>query len=204
MNKAQLKAKYGDEKVFAVPYNKLHFINDGFTPINHNPDIWSMFDQIGEFVYRYDAEGEPSMQQIIPYIVITNELGNKVFATRRVAGDTRLVNKLSIACGGHINPCDGVREVLFKAAVRELFEEVDTNINKPLEIIGYVRDLNSTTNDHIGVAIIARASGDVSVKENDTLVGQWMSLDELINEYERLEDWSKHLVDRFTVNKAFK
>lgn len=204
MNKNQLKSKYGDEKVFVVPFTKLHFIEDGFTSVDHDPTIWSIFDQIGEYVYRYDAEGEPSMQQIIPYIVIINESGDKIYATKRIAGDSRLCNKLSIACGGHINPCDGTREVLFKAAVRELFEEVDANINKPLEIIGYVRDLNSTTNDHVGVAIIARASGEVFVKENDTLVGQWMSLDELINEYEKLESWSKYLVDRFTVNKAFK
>lgn len=203
MNKSVLKAKYGEEKVFAVPFNKLHFINDKFTRIKHDSRIWGMFDSIGEFVYRYDVEGEPSMQQIIPYILIINENGDKLYTTRRIAGDSRLTNKLSIACGGHIDSCDGSKEVLFKAAVRELFEEVNISTNSPFEIIGFVRDLNSSTSDHTGVVIIAKAIGEVTVKENDNLVGKWMTLKELINEYENLEGWSKYILDHFVTEKSF-
>ena len=203
MNKQQLKAKYKNEKVFAVPYDKLHFIGDKFTETKHDSKIWSMFDSLGEFVYRYDAEGAPELQQIIPYILIANENGDKLFTTRRIAGETRLVNKLSMACGGHINPCDGSREVLFKAAVRELFEEVNIETNKPFEIIGFVRDVNSSTNDHTGVVIVAKAIGDVTVKENENLVGKWMTIDELVHEYENLEGWSKYVLDYFVTNKGF-
>lgn len=205
MNKKQLKEKYGEEKVFVVPFEKLEFIKDGFTEVEHNSEIWGMFDNLGKFVYRYDAEGESAMQQIIPYILILNEDGTKVFATKRIAGDSRLANKVSIACGGHIDSSDGNREVLFRAAVRELLEEVevDASFSSPLQIFGYVRDLNSTTNDHTGVAIIVRASGDVQVKEKDKLVGEWMSLDDLVNEYEKLENWSKYIIDHFVTKKSF-
>ena len=204
MNKQQLKAKYGDEKIFAVPYSKIEFIPDKFTPVKHDTRIWGQFDSLGEFVYRYEAEGEPCLQQIIPYILILDESGKNIFTTKRVAGDSRLLNRVSIACGGHIDESDAGREVLFKAAVRELFEEVNAEFLKPLEIIGYVRDMTSSTNDHTGVVIIAHATGDVSVKEQDTLVGQWMDLQELISNYENLENWSKYIVDHFAENKTIK
>ena len=201
MNRKQLIAKYGEEKIFTVPYSKVEFIPDGFTPIKHDIRIWGQFDAIGSFVYRYDAEGQPYMQQIIPYILILDESGQKVFTTKRVAGDSRLIDKLSIACGGHIDKCDEGKEVLFKAAVRELFEEVQADILKPLEIIGYVRDLTSNTSDHTGVVILAHATGDVKIKEKDNLIGEWMDLNQLIANYEKLEGWSKYIVDHFAKNK---
>lgn len=201
MNKKQLKDKYGEEKIFVVPYSKLEFIPDGFTPLKHDVRIWSQFDSMGEYIYRYDAEGQPYMQQIIPYILILDESNEKIFTTKRIAGDSRLVDKVSIACGGHIDGCDEGKEVLFKAAVRELFEEVNADIMKPLEIIGYVRDLSSSTSDHTGVVVIAHATGEVTVKENENLIGQWMNLGDLISNYEKLEGWSKHIVDYFTVKK---
>lgn len=201
MNKQQLKEKYGNEKVLIVPFDKVSHIEDGFTSLEHDSKLWSLFDSIGEFVYRYDAEGEPSVQQIIPYILITNKNNDKLFATKRINGDSRLIGKLSIACGGHIDSCDQGKEVLFKAAVRELYEEVEANFCSPLKIIGTVRDLNSSTNDHLGVVIIACADGEVEIKEKDTLEGKWLTLNDLIDNYENLEGWSKYIVDHFVNNK---
>lgn len=203
MNKQKLKEKYGNEKILVVPFEEVTHIKDGFTPTKHNPNKWSAFDSNGEFVYRYDAEGEPSMQQIIPYILIINKEQNKLFATRRINGDSRLIGKLSIACGGHIDSCDQGKEILFKAAVRELYEEVDAEYCLPLKIIGTVRELNSNTSDHLGVVIMAFADGEVEVKEKDTLEGSWMSLKDLIDNYENLEGWSKHIVDYFVSNNKF-
>ena len=90
---------------------------------------------------------------------------------------------------------------MFKAAVRELFEEVQADILKPLKIIGYVRDLASSTSDHTGVVILAHATGEVVIKEKDNLIGQWMDINELIANYEKLEGWSKYIVDHFAEKK---
>lgn len=203
MDKQKLKEKYGNEKVLVVPFENVAHIKDGFTPKEHSSDLWSLYDSIGEFVYRYDAEGEPSIQQIIPYILIINEEHNKIFATKRISGDSRLIGKLSIACGGHIDSCDQGKEILFKAAVRELYEEVSGEYSSPLKIIGTVRDLKSNTNDHLGIVIIAFADGEIEVKEKDTLEGKWLSLNDLIDNYENLETWSKYIVDYFVDNKKF-
>lgn len=203
MNKQKLKERYGNEKILVVPFEEVTHIKDGFTSIEHDANIWSSFDSIGKFVYRYDAEGEPSMQQIIPYILIINKEQNKLFATKRINGDSRLIGKLSIACGGHIDSSDQGKEILFKAAVRELYEEVNAEYCSPLKIIGTVRDLNSNTNDHLGIVIMAFAGDEVEVKEKDTLEGSWLTLNDLIDNYENLEGWSKYIVDYFVSNKNF-
>lgn len=203
MDKQTLKKKYGNEKILIVPFEEMAYVKDGFTPTKHNSSKWSSFDNIGEFVFRYDAEGEPSMQQIIPYILIINKEQNKLFVTKRIGGDPRLIGKLSIACGGHIDSCDKGKEILFKAAVRELYEEVDAEYSSPLQIIGTVRDLSSSTSDHLGIVIIAFAKDEVHVKEKETLEGAWLSLNELIDNYENLEGWSRYIVDYFVNKKSF-
>lgn len=197
INKTLLKNKYGKEKVFIVPYHNTINIPDGFTNIKHDKNIWSKFDSVGKYVYRYDAEGDKTMQQIIPYIIILNKDKNKIFTTKRIGGESRLLNQISIACGGHINEEDGLKQPLFYAAVRELFEEVNINTNSPFEIFGYVRGLESSTNDHLGVAIYVHATGEVSVKEKDNLIGEWMDLDQLVYNYHKLENWSQYIVDFF-------
>lgn len=202
VSRKELKNKYKDEKVLVVPFERVKFIEDGFTEIKHDPKIWSMFDN-GTLVYRYETEGISDFQQIIPYILIFNNEKTKLFTTKRIAGDNRLINKLSIACGGHINQDDFGKELLFKAAVRELFEEVDVNPIAPFEIIGYVRDMTSSTNDHTGVVIALKVKDKVTINENDNLIGEWMGLDELTNNYNRLEGWSKHIVDYFVDKGKF-
>lgn len=202
VSRKELKNKYKDEKVLVVPFERVKFIEDGFTEIKHDPKIWSMFDN-GTLVYRYETEGISDFQQIIPYILIFNNEKTKLFTTKRIAGDNRLINKLSIACGGHISQDDFGKELLFKAAVRELFEEVDVNPIAPFEIIGYVRDMTSSTNDHTGVVIALKVKDKVTINENDNLIGEWMGLDELTNNYNRLEGWSKHIVDYFVDKGKF-
>lgn len=200
MNKLELKNKYKEEKVFVVPFESTKNVNDGFTSKKHTKEIWKAFDSIGKYIYRYDAESNPSFQQIIPYIIITNKDGNKIYTTNRIAGDSRLVNKMSIGIGGHINEEDGYIETIFKCAVRELFEEVDIETSSPFTFIGYVRDMISETNDHLGVVLVIKAESNVKVKETDKLEGDWKTIDELILNYNKLENWSKYIVDHFVKN----
>ena len=71
----------------------------------------------------------------------------------------------------------------------------------PLKHIGYVRDLNSKTSEHLGVVFIMDClKKDVSIKENDNLEGHWMSKNELIDKYGKLESWAKFIVDYMVDN----
>jgi predicted NUDIX family phosphoesterase len=201
--KAQYKEKYKDEQVFVVPFMVLSGIQNGFTYKKHDKEIWKRFDNIGKFVFRYDAEGEPSMQQIIPYIIIKHSTENKYYVGERIAGEPRLLGQLSLGFGGHINPCDGPTEVLFKALFRELNEEVFIgNITSSAKFIGYLRSLNGDTNDHTGCIFVVETDS-ADIKEVQSLKGQWMTAKELEDNYFKFEDWSRHLIDHLVEKKYF-
>ena len=73
VNRKALKEKYGDEKVFVIPVQKVQNIPDKFTYCKHDDKIWRKYDNQGLYINRWEAEGEPSFQQIIPYFFIMNE-----------------------------------------------------------------------------------------------------------------------------------
>jgi predicted NUDIX family phosphoesterase len=203
MLKAKNKEKYKGEQVFIVPYDVLSEIGDNFTHVPGDINIWKKFDNHGKYVYRYDAEGEPSMQQLIPYIVIKLSTEDKYFIAERIAGEPRLLGELSLGFGGHINPCDGTTEVLFQALVRELNEELFIgDIQSKARFIGYIRGMNSVTNDHTGCVFVLETN-TASVKEVNSLRGQWMSAQELEDNYFKFENWSKQLISHLVDKKYF-
>lgn len=194
--------KYNYEEVFVVPFNETLYIDNGYTN-ESDKDIWSKFDAVGKYILRTDAENNKEVQQIIPYILIKNQFG-EFYVAKRLSNSTedRLHNQISLGFGGHINKEDGYKEPLFKCAFRELFEELNLNMYpSPLKHIGYVRDLNSKTSEHLGIVFIMDClKKDVSIKENDNLEGHWMSKNELIDKYGKLESWAKFIVDYMVDN----
>ena len=198
---AELKEKYKDEKVFIVPYDKVSAIEDKFNKCTHDNSIWSKYDQIGRYVYRYDAEENYAFVQLIPYIVIFNEHNDKVFVAKRIDGESRLINQISLGFGGHINEEDGFVEPLFKCAFRELFEEVTGSYTGKFTHIGTVRDAGSELRDHLGIVFTVNALEEsVSINEKDTLIGEWMTMDQLKENYGKFESWARHIIDYFYEN----
>ena len=197
-----LKEKYKDEKVFIIPIQAIQHIEDKFTFSKHDNSIWYKYDNIGTYVYRYEAEGEPSMQQIIPYFIVFNEDESKVFVARRIDGDHRLVGKLSLGFGGHIDECDGYNQCVLKALTREMWEELDIEPLTRATYMGTIRDITSSSNDHFGLAFNVNAKENtVTIKESDKLVGEWMTFEQLYDNYSKFENWSKYIIDYFFENK---
>ena len=195
-----LKEKYKDEKVYVVPYNEILYIGDKFTPAKYDPIDFKIFDNIGTFMYRYEVEGNMEVQQLIPYVIVFNKDKSKIFTTKRIGGDSRLINKLSIACGGHINEEDEGIDKIFNCAKRELNEELNIEYNISYKFLGFIRDISSNTNDHTGIVLYVTVD-NVSVKEKDSLIGKWMTINEIADNYNKLENWSKYLIDYLLENK---
>jgi predicted NUDIX family phosphoesterase len=195
MTRQKLKEKYKDEEVFVVPFMSLSGVKNGFTFSDENSHkIYGQFDNAGKYVPRYLAEMDPSMQQIIPYILVYNPENDKYLVAKRIDGEKRLLDQIALGFGGHINPCDGTREVIFKALYRELNEEVDIIPSEAARFIGYIRDLNSPTNDHTGFVFIVSAKY-AKIKEIDKLEGSWMSASELESNYSKFENWGRDIID---------
>ena len=194
----KMNNKIYKEKVLVVPYNKLSFIEDRFTYMD-NIDL-ERFSSLGSFVDRNIVEGHKELQQIIGYILIFNKDMDKLYINKRIDGEKRLLNKVSIAVGGHINDTDEGLNRIFNGAIRELHEEVELTNAEKFRSIGFIRDIDSITNDHLGI-VFAVTADDAKIIEKESLKGQWMKINDIANYYSKLENWSKYILDYLISNK---
>jgi len=195
---SKLKKKYKDEQVLVIRETETVMVPDGFSSVISKQTL-NMIYAAQLFVYRYDAEYNNALVQLIPYVVIKNTQDNMFWITERIAGEERLQGKLSIGCGGHVNVQDISSNTIMTAAKRELNEELDIKLEDSLKVFGTVRDINSNTKEHLGFVYLATAA-EVQVKEKDTLRGQWMDINALVNNYSKFESWGRMIIDHLFVN----
>lgn len=203
MDKKIKEEKYGDEMVYIVPFNLAKSLGDNFTPNFINKDFYNSVELLGRYVYRSDAEGDFSMQQIIPYVLVKRESDNKYFVTKRLSGEERLEGTLSIGIGGHIDIEDGYGNMIINGLEREVDEEVFIKKKKSLKFLGYMRDMSSSTNDHIGFIFLLNVK-DCKIKETDKLKGYWLNYDELEEKYPKFEGWGRYMIDYMFLNQKEK
>lgn len=83
-----------------------------------------------DFVNREEAEDDPSLKQVIPYIVLQTQDLEKTAVYNRQGSEKRLHDLWSLGIGGHINPIDqangqgSFKEILVSGMERELEEEL--------------------------------------------------------------------------------
>lgn len=196
----QLKRKYGNEQVLVMLTQDVQSVPDGFSldiDKNIKTRIWSSH----RFIYRYDAEYNLALTQLIPYVVVTNTNEDKLYVAERISGEERLRKTFQLGCGGHVNPSDVMGfDTIGTAAIREMNEElvIDTNTDE-IYLLGTVRDLSSSTKEHLGIVYLVH-SDDVSIREKNTLRGQWMNMSDLILNYEKFESWARYIIDHLFKN----
>lgn len=154
----------------------------------------------GFFVERERAEKTPSWKQVIPYCVVVS--GERVLLMKRRAksGEARLVDKLTIGVGGHINPVDHVdgTDLVLAAARREIAEELEVRGEFELKLSGYLNDdSNPVGAVHVGLVFGAITTGSVRIREQDVLEGHLVDPEELharLARGENFETWSATLI----------
>ena len=172
----------------------------------HNDNIEGLLQNIHKFAYfinRPDAENNPGLKQIIPYLVIT-ERDKKIFLVQRLVGQTekRLHNKYSIGIGGHINPVidaqgkevSSVPDIIRSGLERELHEELQVTASYQYKLAGYLNDdSNSVGQVHLGLVhqVLVDDAQGVSVLEKDLMVGEFASISEIEKQFSLLETWSQ-------------
>ena len=71
-------------------------------------------------------------------------------------------------------------------------------------LYGFVRDLGSSTPDHIGVVYLIQISNchrdKIEVKETNSLDGQWMTKRDLVDHYDDFESWARLLISDIVVS----
>ena len=153
------------------------------------------------FIPRAEAEEDPSLKQLIPYVVVTH--GERLLHYRRGSGsgETRLLKKGSVGIGGHINDGDGLGEAFDAAAyqralMRELMEELSLSgsfVERPLALLN--DDTNSVGAVHLGIVHQCQLSSpEVSANEEAIAELGFLTLEELSARHDQLETWSQLVV----------
>ena len=200
MQVTDLKAKYKDEKVLCVANSDLKGIKKKVFG-NTVKKLLKAIRKHGYFDYRYNAEKNFDEKQVIPYVVL--RCGDKYFVTERIKGDSRLIGKLSVAVGGHINPCDVMDEanmdypelIVNCCIARELWEETTLDFGKIQHkefITTFIDYSEEVSKCHVCLlTVIDLIDEDVEVKETDKLAGHWYTKDEINDKFQSLENWSQ-------------
>ncbi|NLN61830.1 MAG: hypothetical protein GX146_03020 [Myxococcales bacterium] len=208
--------RYKGEQVLVFPQRLLaqlgHF-NGSSPDINrYLPEIFARGNT--RFHPRHEAEQDPSLKQIIPYVLFT--YGDQIFSYVRgkKAGETRLVGNRSVGIGGHVNPVDGQLSLglgdardaeddyatYLKAVQREIDEEVilDTPGPHATEIIGLINDdTNEVGQVHFGVIHRCRLdTPHVRKRESQITEAGFLPIAELAGPRRaELENWSQIAID---------
>lgn len=128
------------------------------------------------------------------YLLIFRESGS---------GETRLIGKKGLL-GGHIgfedvvieNNLFNLEKTILKGTLRELEEEAaiisDLIISK--ELIGFIKEeeKNTVEYDHLGcIYLIKVNTPNIYTLEDGLISGDWFTKEEIIKEFDTLENWSK-------------
>lgn len=198
-----------------APAYRNPFRNKAFLP---DAEAKKYFNEISlceeaDFLDRDMAEGNMMYVQLVAYTIVVYPEKGKIYVAKRVGGEKRLSSKYSIGFGGHVDKADFRIENRYEAptpiyhcALRELEEEL--SIRKKdhnLVHLGYIRDLSSTTPDHIG-SVYCIVAGSVSLREKDTFEEAKFSTIEEIrdNNYFGFESWSKYIFDEIYESPDFR
>jgi predicted NUDIX family phosphoesterase len=151
----------------------------------------------GRYVDRAQAENDPSLKQLIPYVVVRD--GSTVFLMERTdaGGDARLHGKASIGVGGHLNPVDRGEDALMAGLRREWDEEMEADWEPIFKLIGFLNDdTNAVGAVHLGVVFSVDAGGrPLGIREADKLTGSFVDASALVAARDRLETWSALVVE---------
>ena len=200
MEQKALKDKYKDEQVLSIKNLYLELLDR--EDVDKVQALFTLIKDTAKFEYRYEAEIDFEKKQVIPYVVLKHN--DKYFVTKRIQGDSRLVGGLSVAVGGHINPCDATgvchpAQIVLNCIDRELTEEttVKSGDIEDLEFVTTFVD-ESAPVSKVHICLLTKVllnTDDIYIKETDKLEGCWMDINEIKEHYDQLEGWSKIAID---------
>ena len=159
------------------------------------------------YVARSLAETDPSLKQIIPYVLIRR--GNTLlhYVRGKGSGEKRLVAMGSIGIGGHINHRDedlfGSGTDYYEEAVRrELHEELLIDADLATRVVALINDDSTPVGQvHFGVVHLCEL-GDDHVSRGEPCITelQFLTLDQLRERRDAMETWSQLCLDFVLAN----
>lgn len=192
----------GEEQVLVFPHCGLPKLGEFPGLVTTEESLRALMKDIlpnSRFMFRKDVEDDPTMQQIIPYVVCCDEGKVLVYNRGGKGGEGRLADSWSIGIGGHINPVDAesgpLPQALTWAILRELEEELGTPSVPDLKYEGILKTETAEVDlVHTGVVFTATFNNVSDFYGSEEIERhKWVTLEEL-TDY-KLESWSEVVRD---------
>ena len=160
-----------------------------------------------KYVPRSLAETDPSLKQIIPYVLIRRGQTLLHYVRGKGSGEKRLVAMGSIGIGGHINHRDedlfGSGTDYYELAVqRELHEELLIDAELTTRIVALINDDSTPVGQvHFGVVHVCEL-GEQHVSRGEPCITelQFLGLEDLRARRDAMETWSQCALDFVLAN----
>ena len=155
------------------------------------------------FTPRAEAETDPTLKQIIPYVLLVHEGRVLHYVRGKKAGEQRLVAKGSLGIGGHMNDHDEGLFALDRAAYdagvqREVGEELRLGTKYTNRSVALLNDdSNEVGRVHLGVVHIFTLE-TANVEKGEAMITDLQFLDRpaLAARRDAMETWSQICFDR--------
>jgi predicted NUDIX family phosphoesterase len=159
--------------------------------------------ELMEYRPRSEVEDDPSLKQIIPYVVLRS--GNSVFCYTRgkSQGEARLHRRRSLGVGGHVAESDAEGRRSFEAYEmamrRELDEEVEVASPGQMRLVGLINDDSTPVGSvHLGVVhLLDLDQPAVRPREEGLAEPEFLTIADLAGAWDDFETWSQICIDAF-------
>lgn len=197
-------------RVLVVPASELDRLGrfQGFCPDADRYLEALLRPGLGQFRPRDEVETDPSLKQLIPYVVF--RCGDRVFCYTRGTsqGEARLHRLRSLGVGGHVDEPDAdgraTRDAYDAALRRELDEEVALGSPGTIRLVGLINDDATPVGAvHLGVVhLYDLERPDLAPREHGLADPAFHPLAEIAPRIHEFETWSQFVLREFLLPSA--
>ncbi len=192
-----------DERVLIVPSSELDRLGrfQGFSPEAERYLSSLLVPELMDYRPRSQVEDDPSLKQIIPYVVFRCAESVFCYTRGKSQGEARLHRLRSLGVGGHVSEDDaqGARTLdAYEAAMRrELEEEVAITSPGRIRRVGLINDdATPVGRVHLGVVHLYDLDRpEVSPREEGLADARFLDLGAIHSLRNEFETWSQICID---------
>lgn len=193
------------ERVLVVPAAELDRLGrfQGFSPDADRYLHALVTPDLVRFLPRSEVEDDPTLKQIIPYVIF--RAGDRIFtyARGKAGGESRLRRLRSLGVGGHVAEADADGTGTLAAYDRALRRELDEEVALPAGGLGPIRCLGLINDDgnpvgrvHLGVVHLVELDRPELDPREDALVDpEFIAEADLVARRSEFETWSQICID---------
>lgn len=196
---------HSSERVLVVPGAELDRLGrfQGFHDGAERYLAALLVPELMEYRPRSEVEDDPSLKQIIPYVVLRS--GDSVFCYTRgkSQGEARLHRRRSLGVGGHVAESDAEGRRSFEAYEmamrRELDEEVEVSSPGRMRLVGLINDDSTPVGSvHLGVVHLMELERPaVRPREEGLAEPEFVPIADLSRSWAEFETWSRICIEAF-------